>query len=581
MVCRGSQRGRRRVAWVALASLIFATCSTHKWEVSPLTEIDVQKTTAARRTVRLHTPDGPVEMALRRLAFPFVEGVPVGGTGLVDLDLRPVTAFTVVVKKKSHETRTSKKATEDAFRAAGLPTQVVRFDTPEGFVTLDVERLDYPLVRGRPRDNDATGLVRVDLRSVTKLEVRSRDTAKTIFLALGVAAGVFVVAAIIAALTKESCPFVYVDGGKGFELVGEAYPGAAFRSIQRADLLPLPPSSSSHLRVRLRNEAPETQYTDRAALVLVDHDPALRALASVDGRVLLVGAPQTAVAARDLEGRDARALVAERDDRLLQTDLARVAAAAPRPTVEGVEATFPAPDGEAVLEIVGGNTHWLDVVFGRFFAAMGDRLATYLAAGNDPTARERIQGWRQREGVDLRVEALDGGVWRQVAVVPTTGPAALRHVAVPLPRSAASGGVVRVRLQSGPGFWRIDRLAVSNVAGVPVMRELLPVEARGSSGADQREILTEADGRYDVLEEMDASLDLRFELPPAGAGRARSLFLLTNGYYNVHTPAQSRFAPGTLLAIRNEPGAFGRFSLDLAGEYLRLAEATPRASEVQ
>src|SRR4030095_14287354 len=111
----------------------------------------------------------------------------------------------------------------------------------------------------------------------------------------------------------------------------------------------------------------------------------------------------------DLEGRDARALVAERDERLLQTDLARAAGAAPRPTVEGVEATFPVPDGEAVLEIVGGNTHWLDVVFGRFFAAMGDRLATYLAAGNDATARERIQGWRQREGVDLGVEVLDGG----------------------------------------------------------------------------------------------------------------------------------------------------------------------------
>jgi hypothetical protein len=67
-------------------------------------------------------------------------------------------------------------------------------------------------------------------------------------------------------VTKTSCPFVYVDRGDGFELVGEAYSGAALRSIERDDMLPIPDfPNTPRVHLRLGDEAHETQFTNQRA----------------------------------------------------------------------------------------------------------------------------------------------------------------------------------------------------------------------------------------------------------------------------------------------------------------------------
>ena len=48
---------------------------------------------------------------------------------------------------------------------------------------------------------------------------------------IGIPVGIIGGLALLVALTKESCPIAYVDRGDGWELVGEAYAGAAFRSV--------------------------------------------------------------------------------------------------------------------------------------------------------------------------------------------------------------------------------------------------------------------------------------------------------------------------------------------------------------
>jgi hypothetical protein len=225
-----------------------------------------------------------------------------------------------------------------------------------------------------------------------------------------------------------------------------------------------------------------------------------------------------------------------------------------------------------VLEITGGNTSWLDLVFGRFFAAMGDNLESYLEKGNDPKASSRIRAWRAREGVDLKVEVLESGSWKEVALVPTIGPMSLRTVAVRLPPVAqASRGAFQVRVTGGLGFWKIDRLALSTVqakAKLDVMR-VSPLLARGLAGADDRSTLGDVDGRYQVLPQFGDALELSFALARRPADQTRDAFLFSNGYYNVHRPPASHYRPGTLLAIRDDPGALARFGLYLYRGYLQ------------
>ena len=183
---------------------------------------------------------------------------------------------------------------------------------------------------------------------------------------------------------------------------------------------------------------------------------------------------------------------------------------------DGLEAVFDIPaGGQPVLEIVGGNTPWLDLVFGRFFAAMGGRLDRYLLAGNDAAAGDRITRWRSREGIDLTVEIAQGDGWRAVATVPTVGPAALREIAIPLSGVAAGRGAVTVRLRGGLGFWRVDRLALSTRLDSPIeLHRVRPATARGTGGRDEGDMVAAVDGRYNVLTMMDERLDLTFEVPP-------------------------------------------------------------------
>jgi hypothetical protein len=561
-------------------------CTVANWRAKPITDVSLAKD-GVESDVRITTQDGVVHLHVTRVEFPYVYGRVKESSGAIvaAVDLRDVRKADVIAVDPASKGVSQRSISADAEGVRAAMPATLRFATSSGAVQMAVRRVEPPWVYGVPEEGP--GQVRIDLREARGLEVRKKSLslARTAGLVL---AGALLIGIIAAAgsstpktTTPESCPFVYLDRGAGWESVGLAYVGAAFRSIQRDDLLPLPSLPPGEVRVRLRDEAHETEYTDRVELVVVDHAADVRALATFDGQVVLVSEERGPREAHDGAGRAVTTLVGAADGSAWETDVVEVSQAS-RPFGEQLTAAFAAPQGPGapVLEIVGGNTLWMDIVFDRFFGAMGSRLGRYLASGNQASRRTSLLGWREREGVDLTVEVLDRGRWRPVATVPTVGAEELRHVAVPLPADIAGAAPsLTVRLRGGLGFWRVDRLALSQQVDVAATTlHLAPVSAVDREGRNQREIVAVADDRYHVLEPSD-SLDLGFRLPPAADGRTRTAFLLTKGYYNVHAPIQGKWSPGTLRAIRSEPGGLSRFSRDLASEYVRLAQRGPRTAE--
>jgi hypothetical protein len=438
-------------------------------------------------------------------------------------------------------------------------------------LVMKVESMSFPEVTGTAEG--APGKVTVDLRKATRVEVWSVSGWRTVGLVAGVTVAAVGAFAVLIILTKSSCPFVYADGGDGLRFVGEAYPGATSRATQREDLLPLPPLGD-HPALVLSNEAHETQFTDLLEVVVADHAAGQRALATHDAKVLFAGPGRPPRSAEDLEGRDLLPLVREVDGLTWQTDLETAARKVPPPSREGMVLTFasPGPLVPAALELEAGNTPWLDVVFGRFFALLGDRLEGYLDRADQPESREGALAWREREGVDLKVEVERGGLWERVAVVPSAGPASLRHLAVPLPPTVEPE--VRVRLSGGVGFWRVDEAALAPIgAEDPRVAHFGPTRAVDGAGADVRSLLAAADGRFQVLGDRGERVDLRFELPPPGPGLERGAFLRTSGYYRVHRPPQAVLSRDTLYRLRDEPGSLSRFSIELFQRYEKVARA--------
>jgi hypothetical protein len=141
------------------------------------------------------------------------------------------------------------------------------------------------------------------------------------------------------------------------------------------------------------------------------------------------------------------------------------------------------------------------------------------------------------------------------------------------------GETIQARLRSGLGFWRIDRLALSaRDTSQYVTHRIRPRAATGSAGHDERDVLAATDGQYNALAEMNESVEMEFAIPAPVRGRARSAFLYTSGYYNVHPPLQAEWSPGTLKAIRDERGAMSRLGRDLARVYEQSAATAPRTT---
>ena len=117
----------------------------------------------------------------------------------------------------------------------------------------------------------------IPYENIRQIDIIDEDGGKTaasyIFTTVGVVAGVIVVIAVIYALTKSSCPYVYVHDGEGFVFQGETFGGAIMENMVRDDYMPLPllkPVDGSY-QVRITNELKERQYTDLAELLVVKH----------------------------------------------------------------------------------------------------------------------------------------------------------------------------------------------------------------------------------------------------------------------------------------------------------------------
>jgi hypothetical protein len=183
-------RVRRATAALAVLSLVAPGCAVRSWR--PVTDAELES--AGGQSVLVEGTPGRVELAGAVLAYPFLIGRPIAGSGPVYVDVEPDASVGVRGCDTERETgRVVRAPVRDASRLVGCDVQL---ETLRGPVALRVrgafgarEVFGEPLAcrddHGRTRE--CTGLVRVDLRQYDRVDARRRDVPLSVAATVGAA----------------------------------------------------------------------------------------------------------------------------------------------------------------------------------------------------------------------------------------------------------------------------------------------------------------------------------------------------------------------------------------------------------
>lgn len=441
----------------------------------------------------------------------------------------------------------------------------------QGTVPTGGERTRWP-----HRRSDA---VAIPLESVLHVELPHLDAGKSIGLVLGIGVTIAVVAILLDSGHEStpvtfgggggdemmSCPLVWSWDGLAWKLDSGTYAGAIMPALARTgvDELEHARAEGGIVRLRLTGLSGETEHVDALSLLVVDHDPGVAAVPDGAGGLHSVGESRAPTRARDFAGRDALPRVAKADgwcwesvpvdrDPAIESDLH-----------DGLELDFARPPGarNAALVVDATNTPWAAHLMREVVAMHGSGTqAWYDAVGADSARAARIRAVFAREAF-LRVSIWCRDGWQPQGMIWESGPEVLKQQAVHLDLSGAEGDAVRVRLDSAPNLWLVDRVAIDYTPERELTaKEVRPGQARDLAGRDIRRLLAAEDRVEYVMTPADTA-EVTFQVPPIPAGQTRTYLARTTGWYRIRTPESGEPQTAITDRLETEPGAVARFAV--------------------
>ena len=396
------------------------------------------------------------------------------------------------------------------------------------------------------------------------VERQELSKSRTIGLVAAVAVGAIVIAAVVIAKTKQSCPFVYSWDGTQYVFDAEPYGGAITRGLEKDDFTQLEKlrEQDGLYRLKLTNEVDETQFTNLTELWVVDHPAGTRVVPDVRGKLHTLAAPQIPLSARDASGRDLLPWL-RATDRLIWEPPAV-------PDAQGnlqddIVMTFPKPTGATQAKLVANVATglWGSYMIKKMVELRGrDVGAWYTLIDQSQSARDDLFAWEVREQLyALKIYVEEPTGWEVRGILPGVGPLISKDRVLPLDVSRVRGDVLRIRIRPPAGFWALNSFAVDYSADRPVhVQTLQPLTARDLEGKDVLPDLVANDDRYLAMPNVGDSADLTFSAPSHPAGTERTILLHSRGYYSLHLTATGEPDTKTLQGIENVPGAGVRFA---------------------
>jgi hypothetical protein len=390
----------------------------------------------------------------------------------------------------------------------------------------------------------------------------SYNGASSFALTLLGTAGTISAVSLAAIAIFGSCPTFYSDssGTPVLEAEGFSYSIAPLFEDRDVDRLRAQPSPGGELRLEVRNEALETHYINQLGLLDVRHARDEQVVTDNTGRPLAVRRFVAPATARDRAGRDVQAALGNSGSFAFRTDSETIARATPDDPNDFLDLAFAIPAGlDTVALVFRMRNSLLNTVllYDEMLAGPGARALDWLGRElEDIGPAARLGRWYAGH-MGMQVALREGEGLREVARIPDTGPIAWKDVAVLVP--VPPGDTLRIRLTFVADQWRIERVQLALDARRAVARPLEPVAILDGDGRADTAALASvraADERY-LVTSPGQRFEVRFAAGPAPADSARTVFLVSEGYYvewlrsswlrGVHWPAT--FQPSDTVLV--------------------------------
>jgi len=454
----------------------------------------------------------------------------------------------------------------------------------------------YPRTQGGTGSVDSGGRVGFALADIRQVALQEIDGGKTGLAVIGIGLTIALVAAAANATWTRppqsqppppcqgnncwSCPHVYSWDESNWRLVSGTFGGAIMHALARTDIsnLDFAMPRDGVLRLKVVNELDETDYVDELTVLAVDHDPDVTVAPDGGGQLHTLGRLSAPLSAHDFRGRDALARVRAADGWNWESNPSGRDTARQADLRDGLEVAFPRPAGarRAHLVVDGNNTPWAAYLLGEFVAAHGRATAAwYDSLEANPAEAHRLFA-RIADEAFLGVSVWTGERWEDQGRIWEASPELVKRQVLALDLSKIQGDTVRVRLESAPSLWLIDRVALDYATNRPItVHELRADSARAHTGRDIADLVAARDGRVYQLERGDGA-EVFYRVPPVPPGQSRSYLLRSSGWYHIHAPAIGVPQEALLRRFITEPGAISRFSVAHLNQALRAMEMAVR-----
>lgn len=374
----------------------------------------------------------------------------------------------------------------------------------------------------------------IPLSAIQEIKIINPDTGKSIMVFIGVLVGssllIFIILAIIVALTKSSCPYIYTHDGEGFVFEGEIYGGALGQNIERDDYLPLPSIKpiNDQYKIRLSNELKEKQHTDLANLLVVNHPSDCKVLIDQKGELHAIGNNQIQFKVATNSKNNIESVLLEKDSINYSFDDAEH-------DINAIHLEFDKEEEIQNYNLVlnAKNTLWFDYQVGEFFEKYGMAFDNWMAKQSELSTKERIQKTTERY-IPLSVYIKNGENWQLVEHINTVGPMAFRDIVVPIKLDNYANKKIELKIETGFMFWEVDQLGIypKQKKGLHTFR-LTPKPDYKYGNGEVAASLAKTDKNY--LHQLNTGdvAELAYNAPKVGKDSIQSVFLHARGYYEL------------------------------------------------